>query len=174
MDLIFVGKREFLQALAPPVSWIYGLRYKFYICERTPDLLWKKYRHLLIFLTSTNGENHMKLTGFLIGILMTASQAQAELELRLTDQCHATVEAAIFEKYGKDDETFSIVDMTVIYGGVEKNLQWSSAIIVTTSDEVDPRHVLVVTAPKDSMYSSEDCDIEYVRTMADGLLPDLE
>ncbi len=91
----------------------------------------------------------------------------------LPSDCRQNIVDAVKEEYGAEDETFEVVNVKVVYGGVFKGLSMPVVAIVRTSDEVDPRDVLVKTsAPENGL-----CAVEVIQTLSNALTiddPELE
>lgn len=84
---------------------------------------------------------------------------------QLPSDCEAQIAEKVTEKIGNGDETFSVVTIKMIYGGVFKGASFPVVALVKTSDEVDPRDVLVKTsAPQNGV-----CTVELIEELADGL-----
>ena len=119
----------------------------------------------------------MKIVALFPALLLSASPAFAvsQNELTLLPKCEEKIRAAVTAKYGADDETFSIVGLKLVYGGSKRGLHMAPVVIVRTSDEVDPRDVLVVTKVNGDQDAREHgCRIESVITLEDGLLPEVD
>ncbi len=109
----------------------------------------------------------MKLIiGLVFGMFFSinASAFYNQEEFQLPSDCRAQIEEQVIEQIGKGDETFSVEAIKVIYGGVYKGASFPVVALVKTSDEVDPRDVLVKTsAPQNGL-----CTVEIVEPLADG------
>ena len=101
----------------------------------------------------------------LAGFLSTQAFAYEQKDFQLPSDCKAQIEQTVMEKIGKGDENFWIEAVKVVYGGVNKGASFPVVALVKTSDETDPRDVLVkTTAPENGT-----CFVEIVETLADGL-----
>jgi hypothetical protein len=109
---------------------------------------------------------------FSIFILLTVWSAGAlaapQKDFTIPSDCKGAIELAVTDQVGGDDETFSVTAVKLVYGGVYKGLSYPVVAIVRTSDEVDPRDVLVKT----SSPANGTCIVESVEILADGLLPE--
>lgn len=101
----------------------------------------------------------------LIGMSLSLSaMAYDQSQFQLPSDCKAKIEQEVIERVGKGDETFSVEQVKVVYGGVLGGASFPVVALVKTSDEVDPRDVLVKTsAPSNGM-----CVVEIVEELADG------
>ncbi|MCC2678251.1 MAG: hypothetical protein K0R29_827 [Pseudobdellovibrio sp.] len=96
-------------------------------------------------------------------LLSTAASAQSQAT-KLTSACEQSVVNVVYDQFGRYDETFSVVGYKVIYTGFFDQLA-----VVRTSDEVEPRDVLVrVQSDKNT------CAVEFKETLADGSVADIE
>lgn len=110
----------------------------------------------------------MKGLKFILPIVLSSIVANAfeQKELSLPSACEARIIDSVTNKYGQGDETFSVVKVKLLYGGVFKGFGLPVVALVRTSDEVEPRDVLVTTGtPKDGK-----CRIERIQTLADGMV----
>lgn len=105
--------------------------------------------------------------------LIISSQAFAidQRDLTLSEKCLNKITDTILKKYGANDETFSIVSTKLLYGGSKGGLQISPVVLVKTSDEVEPRDMVVVTSV--SRGPKESCTIKSINVQADGLTVDM-
>lgn len=104
-----------------------------------------------------------------------SANAFSQKELTLSESCRQTVEQAVFNKLGKDDETFSVTSSILLYGGSKGGAHFSPVVLVKTSDEVEPRDVLVVTDwTRNERTQEVGCKVRYIRTVADGRTVDFE
>lgn len=112
---------------------------------------------------------------FTTTVSLDLTHAFNQSELTLSDTCRDTVEMAVFDKLGKDDETFSIISSHLLYGGSKGGAHFSPVVLVKTSDEVEPRDVIVLTEWTRNETTDEiGCKVKYMRTQADGLTVDIE
>ena len=64
--------------------------------------------------------------------------------------------------------------MKLLYGGNIRGLHYSPVVWVQTSDEVEPRDIIVTTSWVSSQYaSSQGCKILSMTTVADGMTMDM-
>jgi len=106
---------------------------------------------------------------------MNFAFAFSQADLTLSEPCRKTVEDAVFNKLGKDDGTFSIVSSHLLYGGSKGGAHFSPVVLVKTSDEVEPRDVIVVTDWTRGQSTEEiGCKVRYIRTLSDGMTVDFE
>lgn len=93
------------------------------------------------------------------GLLSVASASQ-----KLSVACEQNITNAVYDQFGRYDETFSVVGYKVIYEN------WSSGLVVVrTSDEVEPRDVLVSYDQAQSV-----CNAKYKEVLADGATSEME
>ncbi len=106
----------------------------------------------------------MKTKIFLASMFVaTAVMAESKSE-KVTSLCEQQIVKVIYNKFGRNDDTFSVVGYKVIY----KNL-FSKLAVVRTSDEVEPRDVLVeITENKNS------CEVKFKEVLADGSVSDID
>lgn len=103
-----------------------------------------------------------------LSLLTVATTATATPKLRITPECEKTMSRAVTEAYGKDDETFSVIGYKIIYTGMFADL-----VIVRTSDEVEPRDILVsVNSYKKK--GEKGCKVEIKEVVADGSVADID
>ncbi len=96
--------------------------------------------------------------------------ATSQSELKLSDLCREKIEKAVNQKFGKNDETFSIVGMKLLYGGSKGGLHFSPVVLVKTSDEVDSRDVVVIADWVGSKFADQvGCKITHIITVSNGL-----
>ncbi len=106
----------------------------------------------------------------LISLVSLDSFAVSQSELQLSEQCRKKIESAVYQKIGKGDDTFSVVGMKLLYGGSKGGLHFSPVVLVRTSDEVEPRDVIVITDWVSSKFADQvGCKVTHVVTVADGL-----
>ena len=110
--------------------------------------------------------NFMILT--LITAFATIAGAAQQKDFTIPSDCKTAIELAVIDQVGKGNETFEVLAIKLVYGGVYKGSSYPVVAIVRTTDEVDPRDVLVKT----SAPSNGTCVAESVETLADGVLPD--
>lgn len=128
-------------------------------------------------MNKSNRTNLLILTLLFLSTTLLSVQAQAvqQSELSLSESCRNTVEKAVHKKLGQDDETFSIVSSTLLYGGSVGGLHFSPVVLVKTSDEVEPRDVIVITMWHRNVHTNEvGCKVTHIETVADGLTVDFE
>ena len=90
--------------------------------------------------------------------------AYEQKNLQLPSDCKLKIEQEVIRQIGKGDETFSVDEIKVVYGGVYKGISFPVVALVKTSDEVDPRDALVKTsAPENGI-----CTVDIVELLADG------
>ncbi len=110
-------------------------------------------------------KNNLLIT---LSLLTIATTAMAAPKLRVSAECEKIVTRAVTEAYGKDDETFSVIGYKIIYTGIFADL-----IVVRTSDEVEPRDVLVsVNSYKKK--GEKGCKIKIKEVLADGSVSDID
>jgi hypothetical protein len=85
---------------------------------------------------------------------------------RISSQCEQNIVNVVFDRLGRFDETFSVVGYSVIYEN-----SGSGLAVVRTSDEVEPRDVLVSFARNNSQ---NECTVVFKEVLADGLTADLD
>jgi hypothetical protein len=118
--------------------------------------------------TSQKGET-MKFSIILLLTVWTASTwATPQKDFTLPSDCKKAIELAVADQVGGGNETFTVEAVKLIYGGVYKGSSYPVVAIVRTSDEVDPRDVLVKT----SSPANGTCVVEFVDILADGVLPE--
>jgi hypothetical protein len=119
-----------------------------------------------------------KSVSVLLSLLLVGLSAQAQAggrDLRLLPRCEAKVREFVWKEYLKDDETASITGLKLLYGGSSGGLHYDAVVLVRTSDEIEPRDFLVVTAVKGSEHArTEGCEIILGRVLGDGSLPQVE
>ncbi len=109
----------------------------------------------------------MKLTLITLFTLFSiCAGAIEQKDFSIPSDCKSAIEAAVIDQIGNGDETFSVVAIKLVYGGVYKGLSYPVVAIVRTSDEVDPRDVLVKT----SIPQNGTCVAEFVEILADASL----
>jgi hypothetical protein len=103
------------------------------------------------------------------------AMAVSQSDLTLLPKCEAKIRKAVEERFGKGDETFSISSVRLIYGGSKGGLHISPVVIVQTSDEVEPRDILVLANWVSSDFvRREGCKIDTMKVVADGTVIDFE
>ncbi len=109
----------------------------------------------------------------LVTIFASSAFSAEQKDLSLNAKCEKKVIEAVYNKLGKDDETFSVVSLKLLYGGSKGGLNFSPVVLVKTSDEVEPRDVLVVTNWVGSEYvRKQGCKVVSIQTLADGMTVD--
>jgi hypothetical protein len=109
----------------------------------------------------------MKTKIFLASMFVaTAVMAQSKSE-KVTSLCEQQIVNVVTDKFGRNDDTFSVVGYKVIY----KNL-FSKLAVVRTSDEVEPRDVLVEITENENYKKS--CEVKYKEVLADGSVSDID
>lgn len=100
----------------------------------------------------------------LISTLIVSAAVHAGAEIKMSAACEQQVADVVFDRLGRYDETFSVTGYKVIYQS-----RFSNLAVVRTSDEVEPREVLV------SFVESKDkCTAKYKETLADGLISNID
>lgn len=103
------------------------------------------------------------LLGFVF-VFSTSAFAYEQKNFQLPSDCKTQIEQTVIEKVGKGDENMTVEAIKVVYGGVFKGASFPVVALVKTSDETDPRDVLVKTsAPQNGV-----CVVELVEILADG------
>jgi hypothetical protein len=112
----------------------------------------------------------MKLIIFILSMTVTAiAGAAQQKDFTIPSDCQKAIETTIINIFvGGDEALMDIVGTKLVYGGVYKGSSYPVVAIVRTSDEVDPRDVLVKT----SAPSNGACVVESVEVLADGVLPE--
>ena len=119
----------------------------------------------------------MKLiTLSLLALTFSASAFAAEQsDLRLLPKCATAVKSAVYKKYLEGDDTASITGMKLLYGGSKGGTHYSPVVLVRTSDEVEPRDILVVASVSgDAEATKLGCVVRVIRTLEDGMLPEVD
>lgn len=107
-------------------------------------------------------------------LLGSYSFAIDQRELALGEKCLKKITDAVAKKYGVDDETFSIVATKLLYGGSKGGLHISPVVLVQTSDEVEPRDMIVITSiNSDAQAEKYGCKIVSINVQADGTTVDM-
>ncbi len=110
-------------------------------------------------------KNNLLIT---LSLLTIATTATATPKLRITPECEKKMTHAVTEAYGKDDETFGVIGYKIIYVGFFADL-----VIVRTSDEVEPRDILVsVNSYKTK--GEKGCKVEIKEVVADGSVAEID
>lgn len=104
----------------------------------------------------------------LLTVFAVGAWATPQKDFTIPSDCKGAIELAVLDQVGGGNETFTVEVVKLVYGGVYKNLSYPVVAIVRTSDEVDPRDVLVKT----SSPANGTCVVEFVDVLADGLLPE--
>ncbi len=122
-----------------------------------------------------NGELMKKIIMTLV--IAASSQALAidQKELTLNKKCLDKIAAAVNAKYGAGDETFSIFATKLLYGGSKGGLHINPVVLVQTSDEVEPRDIVVITSVDGSIdVKKHGCKVVSMNVMADGMTVDID
>ena len=93
-------------------------------------------------------------------LLSVSAQAASK---KLSAACEKQIVDVVYDKLGRYDETFSVYGYKVIYSAFLSELA-----VVRTSDEVEPRDVLVSVVDNDSK-----CVVKYKDVLADGSVSDM-
>lgn len=103
------------------------------------------------------------LSKMILGVFLFSVSAQAGT--KLSANCEKQIVDVVYDKLGRYDETFSVVGYKVIYDS-----SFTQLAVVRTSDEVEPRDVLV------SVFTGNDkkCVVTYKDVLADGITADLD
>lgn len=104
-----------------------------------------------------------------LSLLTIATTATAAPKLRITPECEKTVTRLVTEAYGKDDETFGVIGYKIIYVGFLADL-----VIVRTTDEVEPRDILVSVNSYKKKGEKEVCKVEIKEVVADGSVSEID
>jgi hypothetical protein len=108
----------------------------------------------------------------LAGSITHAGIDQRDLTLR--QKCLDQIVKAVEIKYGKDDETFSVQATKLLYGGSLKGLHIDPVVLVQTSDEVEPRDIIVITSiESDAQAEAIGCKVKKMVVVADGTTVDM-
>lgn len=114
---------------------------------------------------------HIFASLFVLALVPSMAKATEQKDLTLSEKCREVIVDAVFTKYGVDDETFSVVGTKLLYGGSIGGLHYSPVVMVRTSDEVEPRDVLVVTSWVGSEFAEKfGCKVISITTVTDGLV----
>lgn len=103
-----------------------------------------------------------------------SASAHEQSQLTLSERCEARVIAAVEEQIGQGDETFSVESIKLLYGGSIGGSHYSPVVLVKTSDETEPRDILVTAKVEGDRHASRTgCRIVSVHTLADGSTVDM-
>lgn len=110
----------------------------------------------------------MKSAILMTSLLVTAVAGAKELSKKLPAICEQQIVDVVFDKLGRYDETFSVAGYSVIYTN-----HFNGLAVVRTSDEVEPRDVLV-SVRHVQKETGDTCTVKYMQTIADGSTADLD
>lgn len=102
------------------------------------------------------------LSKIILGVFLFSVSAQAGS--KLSAACEKQIVDVVYDKLGRYDETFSVFGYKVIYDS-----GFTQLAVVRTSDEVEPRDVLVSVSGNNSK-----CVVKYKDVLADGITADLD
>ncbi len=125
-----------------------------------------------LFLMANRGL-FLKLFSFSItAFALTSAVAQSAIgakpsQSRLSLQCEQDIVDVVYDKYGRHDETFSVYGYTIIYKS-----HYLDLAVVRTSDEVEPRDVLV--SVEEAQQKSDRCKVKIKEVLADGMVAELD